>query len=140
MVSRLFKINKPKEELDKEEVHYFSRSDYIELGSYPFFKEYFLSLLPSCCGNILKKFKCCRCCLRSRRQTALKMAREKLDKELNIIEIVKSWRYYEQALRHLLPEKLRLDFKERARYISIDPDPNEEKEKKKEFVKFAKRT
>ena len=68
------------------------------------------------------------------------MAREKLDKELNIIEIVKSWRYYEQALRHLLPEKLRLDFKERARYISIDPDPNEEKEKKKEFVKFAKRT
>ena len=42
--------------------------------------------------------------------------------EINIIEIVKSWRYYESALRYLLPEKQRLDFKERSRYIAIDPD------------------
>ena len=45
------------------------------------------------------------------------MARAKLEKEINIIEIVKSWRYYESAFKFLLPEKQRLDFKERARYI-----------------------
>ena len=55
----------------------------------------------------------------------MKMAREKLDKEINIIEIVKSWRYFESALRFLLPEKKRLDFKERSRYIAIDPTPDE---------------
>lgn len=54
----------------------------------------------------------------------MKMAREKLDKEINIIEMVKSWRYFEQALKYLLPEKQRLDFKERARYMTINPDPD----------------
>lgn len=33
------------------------------------------------------------------------MAREKLDKEINIIEIVKSWRYLENAVRSLLTDK-----------------------------------
>ena len=56
------------------------------------------------------------------------MAREKLDKEINIIEMVKSWRYFEQAIKYLLPEKQRLDFKERARYIAVDPDPDEVKQ------------
>lgn len=47
------------------------------------------------------------------------MAREKLDKEVNIIEMVKSWRYFENAFKDLLPEGKRLDFKERSRYIAI---------------------
>ena len=55
------------------------------------------------------------------------MAREKLDKEINIIEMVKSWRYFEQAIKYLLPEKQRLDFKERARYMTINPDPDKAK-------------
>ena len=67
------------------------------------------------------------------------MARDKLDKEINIVEIVKSWRYFEQAIRYLLPERQRLDFKERSRYISIDPDPDEKKEEKKSFAMMAKR-
>ena len=50
---------------------------------------------------------------------AIDMARDKLDKEINIIEIVKSWRYFENALRYLLPESKRMDLKERARYIAI---------------------
>ena len=52
------------------------------------------------------------------------IAREKLNKEINIIEIVKSWRYFNKALNHLLPEKQRLDFKERTRYFTINPDPD----------------
>ena len=55
----------------------------------------------------------------------MEMARNKLNKEINIIEIVKSWRYFERALHYLLPEKKRLDFKERARYIAINPDPED---------------
>ena len=50
------------------------------------------------------------------------LAREKLNREINIIEIVKSWRYYDKAFHFLLAEKQRLDFKERTRYITINPD------------------
>ena len=35
---------------------------------------------------------------------------------------MKSWRYFEQALHYLLPQKKRFDFKETSRYITIDPD------------------
>ena len=56
----------------------------------------------------------------------MEMARKKLNREINIIEIVKSWRYYESALRYLLPENQRLNFKERSRYIMIDPDVDDE--------------
>ena len=53
----------------------------------------------------------------------MEIARNKLNKEINIIEIVKSWRYFDRALHHLLPEKKRFDFKEKSRYIAINPDP-----------------
>ena len=49
--------------------------------------------------------------MRSRKERAMQMARDKLDKEINIIEIVKSWRYYQKALSQLLSEKERLDCK-----------------------------
>ena len=55
----------------------------------------------------------------------MQLAREKLNREINIIEIVKSWRYHDKALQFLLPEKERLNFKERTRYISINPDRDE---------------
>ncbi len=48
--------------------------------------------------------------------------------------MVKSWRYYEKAFKYLLPEKERLDFKERSRYIAINPDPDVAKEAKKSFA------
>ena len=69
------------------------------------------------------------------------MAREKLDKEINIIEIVKSWRYFELAVKSLLKERERIDFKEKSRYIAINPDPDDEQtQKKKTFAMMAKRT
>ena len=68
------------------------------------------------------------------------MARNKLNKEINIIEIVKSWRYFERALHHLLPENKRLDFKEKSRYIAINPDPeNTSKTMAKDFKSQIKR-
>ena len=68
------------------------------------------------------------------------MAREKLDKEINILDIVKSWRYFDSALRFLLPEGKRMDLKERARYIAINPDTNQVKETKRRQSMLAKRT
>ena len=52
----------------------------------------------------------------------MQMAREKLNEEINIIEIVKSWRNFKRALRMLLSEEQRTKCKERSRYIAIDPD------------------
>ena len=34
----------------------------------------------------------------------MRLARRKLDSEINIIEIIKSWRYFKRALKVLLPE------------------------------------
>ena len=66
-------------------------------------------------------------------------AREKLDKEINIIEMVKAWRYFDRAIRFLLPLQKRLDFKERSRYLAVDPDPDEVKEEQQSFRMMAKR-
>ena len=63
----------------------------------------------------------------------MQFAREKLNKEVNIIEIVKSWRYYQSAIRYLLDERTRLDLKERARYITVDPDIDIDKKKTQNF-------
>ena len=48
MVTRLFKIKKPKDELDADvEIPYFLQSDYIKIGYFPYFLELFRSLLPA---------------------------------------------------------------------------------------------
>ena len=48
MVTRLFKIKKPKDELDADaEMPYFLKSDYIKIGNFPYFLELFRSLLPA---------------------------------------------------------------------------------------------
>ena len=54
--------------------------------------------------------------------------------------MVKSWRYFDKAIKHLLSEKLRHDLKERARYIAVNPDLCEVKEEKQGFAVKAKRT
>ena len=115
MVSRLFKIKKPDEEINPD-FDFYQKSDYIKLFTQPNCKEWLISLIPTKCI----------CCKKNRREIAMHKAREKLNKEVNIIEIVKSWRYYERCLKYLLPEKTRMDFKERSRYITINPDPKAE--------------
>ena len=47
-----------------------------------------------------------------------------MDREIDIIELIKSRRYFKMAIKHLLPSsKMRMKLKERSRYIKIDPDP-----------------
>ena len=49
-----------------------------------------------------------------------------MDKEIDIIEMIKSRRFFKMAIRKLLSHKDRLDLKERSRYIMIDPDSDED--------------
>ena len=65
----------------------------------------------------------------------MEMARKKLDQEINIIEIVKSRRFFKKALKILLSKKKRMELKERSRYISIDPNKKVIKEEQKMKMK-----
>ena len=65
----------------------------------------------------------------------MQMAREKLNKEINIIEIVKDWRYFKTALNSLIvDEKKRYDLKERSRYFCIKPDLERKLETQRSIV------
>ncbi len=50
------------------------------------------------------------------------MGRSMLEKETNIIEIVKSRRYLSEAIRLLLSKEQRKELKERSRYLIVNPD------------------
>ena len=45
-----------------------------------------------------------------------------MNEEIDIIEMIKTRRYLKLALRELLPHKVRMDLKQRSRYLLIDPD------------------
>ena len=49
-----------------------------------------------------------------------------MDSEIDIVEIIKSRRYFNMAIRKLLPHKDRMEIKERSRYIMVDPDSDKE--------------
>ena len=53
------------------------------------------------------------------------MARAALAHEVDIIEIIKSRRFFHMAFRHLLSRKERMRLKELSRYYTIDPDVDE---------------
>ena len=126
MVSRLFKVRKPKQEID-DEAPYFAQSDFIQLGTAPNLRNWVLQFVPHGCF----------CCKYRRKERALQLARTKLACEGNIVEIIKSWRYFNLALKFLLSERKRLDLKERSRYLTVNPDEQIEdddtKAAKKEF-------
>ena len=58
-----------------------------------------------------------------------------MNSETNIIEIIKSRRFFGKALKTLLTRQQRLKMKEKSRYLCIDPDSKEESLKKTETMK-----
>ena len=48
-----------------------------------------------------------------------------MDDEINIIEIVKSRRYFKNAMQFLLPREKRLEFRERGDYLIVDPSDSD---------------
>lgn len=111
MASRLFKLQK--EDADSGNYKsFFDRSNFFQ---------------PSKCGNIRFYFmdclpKKCVCCKRNRKEIGIQKSIEALNMEVDIIEMIKIVRYTKMALRHLLPADVRMDLKQRSRYICIDPD------------------
>ena len=65
------------------------------------------------------------CCKMNRQEKAFSKAREKLEKELNVIELIKSRRYFAKALKMLVPPETRLRLREQTRYLVIDPDSDD---------------
>ena len=61
----------------------------------------------------------------NRREKAFDKAREKLEKELNVIELIKSRRYFAKALNMLVPRETRLRLREQTRYLVIDPNSDD---------------
>ena len=59
-------------------------------------KNAFIGILP----------KCMICCKKSRKHAAMDKAREELQKEVDIIEIIQSRRYFKLALKQLLEPQL----------------------------------
>ena len=72
--------------------------------------------------NTLPRFLICKCLRPDRLERGFEKARGQLLEEINIIEIIKSRRFFQKALKVLLTKKKRLELKERSRYISINPD------------------
>ena len=72
----------------------------------------------------------CVCCRKSRHQKGLDKAREALAKEVDIIKMIKSRRYFHMAFRYLLPKEVRLDLKRFSHYVVIDPDQEEVEQQK----------
>ena len=54
-----------------------------------------------------------------------------MDREIDIVEIIKSRRFFHLAIHKLLSYKDRLELKERSRYILIDPDEQDAEEAKR---------
>lgn len=80
MVSHLFKAKIKGQEDSEVKRRGRSQSEFYPNKRCPYFKDYFLSWVPS---FIL-------CCKQSRREKAFAKARDKLEKEMNIIELIKS--------------------------------------------------
>ena len=56
-----------------------------------------------------------------------------MNQEIDIIEMIKSRRYFKLALRELLPSKVRMDLKQRSRYLLIDPDKEQEEQEEVQY-------
>ena len=71
-------------------------------------------MLPIC-----GRFKYCK---KNRNARAVERARTILEKEINIIDIIRANRFFYMAMWHLLSRAKQEEFLERSRYVKIDPD------------------
>ena len=122
MASKLYKIKKPEDEEQKMKT-YFERSTFFKPMKFRNLRDYMMDTLPGCV----------KCCKESRQDRAIKKAISEMDKEIDIIEMIKSRRFFKLAFRKLLSDKDRMDLKERSRYIIIDPDSGEDMKKSQEL-------
>ena len=65
------------------------------------------------------------CCKKSRQDIAIEKAIREMDDEIDIIEMIKSRRFFKTAFRQLIPSEERMRLKEKSRYIMIDPESDD---------------
>ena len=114
MVSRLYK--REQSEQDTSQIRdKLKQSNFMKPNSCFNPKEYFKDLCPS--------WLCfCRRCKPDRLERGFFAARELLKQETNIIDIIKSRRYFNAALHFLLTKSQRIRIKEKSRYTHVNPD------------------
>ena len=89
MATKLFRIKSTPNDQTKGGHNYLNRSRRMNLSSYPYFKEYLCSW-----------FSCLTCCdCRTRKEKAFEIARDRLEKEMSIIEFIKKQRYLSKAIK-----------------------------------------
>ena len=124
MVGHLYKLERPSEADTRRIKDSFKESEHMKPRHLYNPKEYFRDTLPS--------WVCfCKSCKPDRLERGFEKARQQMQRETNIIEIVKSRRYFNAALRFLLTKKQRMKIKERGRYTVINPDFQQERVKEK---------
>ena len=120
MVQKLYKMEK--QDAEKKVFRNVSeRSDFLFQSFMYNQKEWFIDTLPACL---------CKCYKPNRKEKTFQLARVAMQKEINIIEILKSRRYVNAAIKSLLPRNQRKKLKERSRYIVINPEKEADKESK----------
>ena len=75
------------------------------------------------------------CCKPDWRRRSFEMMREKIEKEINIVNIVQSRRYFNLALEELLTYDQRRKLREKSRYIVVDPSSDFQQEDKHTSVR-----
>ena len=65
------------------------------------------------------------CCSKKRKQVAMEKARASLNKEVDIIKLIRSRRFVHAALKQLLDPALRKELKQKSRFEVIDIDESE---------------
>ena len=88
MASRLFKIKKENTENIKYD-NYSEQSNYFTPPKFDNLKQYTMKVLP-------RRLVCCK---KSRKERAIAKAIKEMDDEIDIIEMIKSRRYFKEALR-----------------------------------------
>jgi len=129
MASRLYKLEDSDQ--DTRQIRdKFKQSDFMKPRRCYNPKEYFRDLCPS--------WVCfCRQCKPDRLERGFSEARGLLKHETNIIEIIKSRRYFNAALRFLLTKKQRMRIKERGRYTSVNPDLKKDAKKEDDSNEYT---
>ena len=59
-----------------------------------------------------------------------------MDKEIDIVELIKSRRFLKMAIRKLLSDRVRMELKQRSRYQCIDPDKQDDKKRENTLVRL----
>ncbi len=116
MVSRLYRIRKKDSEQPQQLwSSYMDKADPMVPRALHNPREYCKELLMwPCCKNL-------RCFKSDRVEKSFEVGRTYLSRETNIVSIVKSVRYFKQALKLLLSEEQRTKLKEKTKYLTVDP-------------------